>query len=112
MIDTEAYVNGKEEALPLPVEGPPKAAPETYRLTDAEHAAISRAAALETALKLQIYDAQTRIEALQRELIGAVAQSRGARAMLVQTRGWENATLSDDLRILTRKEPDGLDLPK
>ena len=87
-------------------------APETYRLTDEEFGALERAVGLETALKLRIFDLQSQLETTQRELIGAVAQSRGARAMLVQSRGWKNAKLSDDMRILTRKEPDGLDLPQ
>jgi len=97
MIDHEINLNGLEET-------------ETYRLTDPERDALMQAVSLENSLKIRIFDLQSQLEAAQRELIGAVAQSRGARAMLVQTRGWRNATLSDDMRTLTRKEPDGLDV--
>jgi hypothetical protein len=77
---------------------------ETYQLTTEERDALLRATEFETSLKLRIYELQTQLEAAQRELIGAGAQGRGARAMLVQTRGWKDAILSDDLATLTRRK--------
>jgi len=100
---TKKKTNGIE-SLPEPSPASPHPEPETYKLSPQERETMIQAMTLENSLKLRIYDLQTQLEAIQRDLIGAVAQRRGALAMLTQSRNWQDATLSDDLATLTKRE--------
>ena len=85
--------------------------PNTYKLTSLEKETVQRALDLERSLKMRVYELQTQLEAIQRDLIGAAGQTRGNIMMLAQSRGWMDAVLSEDLTTLTRRQ-NGLDLPQ
>src|SRR5262245_22882017 len=79
--------------------------PETYRLSDAERQTVLQAVSYENSIKIRLCDLRTELESVEKEALSAAGQRRGAVAMLVKSRNWQDGFLSEDLATLTKREP-------